>query len=80
MSAAGPGHLNEEASLAYKQLSKEEREHLRKEAGISVKKMTTKDVMKRGEKIFAKMQLMVSTSVRLWYIYIACSSFVHCAL
>ena len=64
MSAAGPGHLNEEASLAYKQLSKEEREQLRKEEGI-VKRMTTKEVMKRGEKIFAKMQLMVST-VRLW--------------
>ena len=80
MNAAGPGHLNEEASIAYRQLSKEEQEHLRREAGVSVKNLTKKEVLRRGEKIFSKMQLMVSTNacVRLWDLLCSAVTVVCC--
>ena len=63
MQIAGPGNLNEEASAAYKLLSKEEREQLRHEASVAEKKMTKNEVLRRGEKIFSKMQCLVSSCI-----------------
>ena len=62
MQIAGPGGLNEEASAAYKLLSKEKWEQLRHEASVA-EKMTKNEVLRRGEKIFAKMQCLVSSYI-----------------
>ena len=60
MRLAGPGHLNEEASSAYKALSEEEREQLRYEADVKENRLTKREVIKRGEKIFTRIQHLVS--------------------
>lgn len=55
----GPGCLNQEASSAYKKLSKEERECLKTEARRAEVPITKKEAMRRGEKIFSKIKDLV---------------------
>ena len=58
----GPGQLNRAASAAYQQLTPSERVKLKQQAkGMQPqeRKMTRKDVMKRSDKIFAKIQKLV---------------------
>ena len=50
MRLAGPGHLNEEASSAYKALSEEEQERLKYEADVKENRLTKREVIKRGER------------------------------
>ena len=58
----GPGILNKEASAAYHNLSRLEKEQLRHQVEQVLseeKRMTKKDVIRRGEKIFVKIQKLV---------------------
>ena len=56
----GPGILNKKASAAYHNLSCPEKEHLKHQVAMSEeKRMTKKDVIRRGEKIFVKIQKLV---------------------
>lgn len=66
MSLAGPGYLNAEASSAYRQLSGQERERLRQEADTTEKTLTKREVTKRGEKIFTKIQNLVTFNSALF--------------
>lgn len=63
MSMAGPGYLNEEASRAYREISEEEQEQLRHESSVTERRLTKREVIKRGEKISAKIQHLVSFCV-----------------
>ena len=61
----GPDILNKKASAAYQHLSlsdKEQLEHQVHLATLEEKKMTKKDVIIRGEKIFIKIQKMVGST------------------
>ena len=53
-----PATFNKKASALYKSLSSREKEELRKQA--PEKRMTRKEVLCSGEKIFQKIQGMVS--------------------
>ena len=53
-----PATFNKKASALYKSLFSREKEELRNQA--PEKKMTRKEVLCRGEKIFHKIQRMVS--------------------
>ena len=58
----GPGILNKKASVAYHNLSCPEKEHLKhqvEQVMSEEKRMTKKDVIRRGEKIFVKIQKLV---------------------
>ena len=58
----GPGILNKEASVTYQNLSRPEKEQLRhqvEQVMSEEKRMTKKDVIRRGEKIFIKIQKLV---------------------
>ena len=58
----GPGILNKEASAAYHNLSHSEKEQLRHKVEQIMsegKRMTKKDIIRRGEKIFVKIQKLV---------------------
>ena len=58
----GPGILNKEASVAYQNLSRPEKEQLRhqvEQVMSEEKRMTKKDVIRRGEKIFVKIQKLI---------------------
>jgi len=57
----GPGQLNKAASAAYQQLPLNEREELRSE--VKERKMTRKDMMRRSDKIFARIQKLVGNSI-----------------
>lgn len=57
----GPGQLNKAASAAYQRLPLNEREELRSE--VKERKMTRKDVMRRSDKIFARIQKLVGNSI-----------------
>ena len=56
-----PGVFNREASALYKQLSPEEKEALKQRAASQLgKRLSRKDILKEAEKIFAKVQKLVS--------------------
>ena len=58
----GPGILDKEASAAYHNLShpgKEQLRHQVEQVTSEKKRMTKKDVIRRGEKIFVKIQKLV---------------------
>ena len=57
MTTDGPSRLNIEASLAYKSLLPEEREKLRQ--STITKELSRKEILKRADKTFAKIQHLV---------------------
>ena len=59
----GPGQLNKAASTTYQQLTTSEKETLKVEQRGKV--MTLKEVMKRSDQIFSKIQKMVSSYIKL---------------
>lgn len=60
--------LNKKASDAYHQLSPLERDHLKQQveqAVLEEQKLTRRDIIRRGEKIFIKIQHLVSVQILL---------------
>ena len=58
--ADNPGIFNKEASVAYKSLTKKEKESLQQRSVDSVSEpMTRQKVIQRGSKVFARIQHLV---------------------
>ena len=58
---SNPGIFNKQASDSYKAMTDEERNSLKKEAAVQMAEpMSRRDVLRRGELIFKKLQHLVS--------------------